>query len=75
VNPTGIGAELHYPGTEPTGTTFFAYATAQKGSTKWGTPARPLVAVDGMDLAATLALLGGFVVGGIKLVKGAAVRV
>ena len=75
VNPTGIGAELRYPGTEPEGTTFFAFATAQKGSQKWGTPPRPVVAVDTVDLAATLALLGGFVVGGIQLIKGKAVRV
>lgn len=67
VNPTGIGAELRYPGVEPPGTMKFAYGTAQMGSAVHKTPARPVNAVSHVDLGIVLALLGGFVIAGTKM--------
>lgn len=70
VNPTGVGAELRYPGNQPSDMhTLFAFATAQQGSSHWGTPARPVAAVSETDLAMQLALLHGWVVAGIQMIR------
>lgn len=62
----GVATALEWPDRVSMNSTrlMYAYHTAQAGSSRWGTPARPVVGLTVGDIAAIHLAVGGFISGG-----------
>lgn len=59
----GLSVAMEWPGGVSMNSTplMYAYHTAQQGSKRWGTPARPVVGLTTDDIAQIYLALGGFI--------------
>lgn len=66
VRHEGLAVAMEWPDGVSMNSTplMYSYHTAQAGSSRWGTPARPVVGLTTGDIAAIHLAIGGFVTGG-----------